>query len=88
MMDDERLYAITPDGWIFRATIFESKYVPRGYCRYQIELHVESVDWWYTVEQSFDAWLWTDAQTHCKERLDWWTANWRDTPVAQQVLDG
>lgn len=85
-MPDERLYATDADGWRFRATIFESKYVPRGCYRYTIAIYVASVDWWYTVEDNFDAWLWGDVQEFCKERLTWWAANWRETPVAKEVV--
>lgn len=86
-MDDERIYVTDPDGWRFRATIFESKYVPLGCCRYTIDIYVASVDWWYCVEDNYDAWLWDDAKKHCAERVAWWAANWRDMPVARQVAD-
>lgn len=85
-MDDEKLYAVDQQGWKLQATIFESKYVPFGFCRYHIEIYIESVDWWYTLEDDYHAWLWNEAQDHCKERLSWWAANWRDMPVAQQLL--
>jgi hypothetical protein len=85
-MDDLYLYETAPDGRKFRACIFESKYVPLGCCRYTIDAYVSEVDWWYTVEDDYGAWLWDDAETHCTERLSWWAANWQDMPVAKQLV--
>lgn len=85
-MDDQYLCAQSPDGCKFRACIFESKYVPLGCCRYQIDVYIPECDWWYKIEESYAAWLWDECQIHCKERLTWWAANYLDMPVAKQIL--
>lgn len=85
-MNDEYIYTTAPDGRQFRACIYESSYVPLGMCKWQIEIRVPEVEWWYIIQKSLGAWLWPDAQVECQQRLEWWMANWRDMPVAREVM--
>jgi len=84
-MDDEYLYATDAKGRRFRATVFESKYVPLGYCRYCVEVFSAAVDYWFTVEDNREAWLWPDAEIHCKDRLQWWSENYDDSRIAKVI---
>lgn len=82
-MNDQYFHDTAPDGRKFRACVFESKYVPLGFCRYQIDVYIPEYDWWYTVEESFDAWLLDECEIHCKDRLKWWSVNYLGMPIAK-----